>query len=152
MDPAAETFRSVFDAEFDRSVTGALPSAEWQDEAFDAVAVAMVEVASGIAGGEPEPWRTLRDRSADLAAERSATRPHSAFLDQHLTPAQDGVRRALGMLSDALEDLDLDPGDTFTTPEWAGPLRDDLREAIAAAVIGTGPSEGKSRRWWSPRG
>ena len=152
MEPDADTFRSVFDTEFDRCVTAALRTAEWQDEAFDAVAVAMVEVATGISGGQPEPWSTLRARAAELAAENSATRPRSRFLDEHLPPSHDGVRRALGVLSDALEDLDLDPGDPFTTPDWATPLRDDLREAITTAVVGAGPPAAKGRRWWSSRG
>ena len=148
----ADTFRSVFDEAFDRCVTTALRAGEWQEEAFDAVTVAMAEVASGIRAGEPEPWSTVEQRSAELSVEAGATRPSSTFLKEHLPRHSDDVRRAAGALADALEDLDLDPGDTFTTPDWAGPLRDDLREAIAAAAIGDGPSAVKGRRWWSRRG
>ena len=148
----ADTFRSVFDEAFDHCVTTALRAGEWQEEAFDAVTVAMVEVANGIGAGEPEPWRTVEQRSAELSVEAGTTRPSSAFLKEHLPRRSDDVRRAAGALADALEDLDLDPGDAFTTPAWAGPLRDDLREAIAAAVIGTGPRAAKGRRWWSVRG
>ncbi|MBS2936322.1 hypothetical protein KDN32_01025 [Nocardioides sp. J2M5] len=147
MDPAAETFRTVFDAEFDRCVTEALAAAEWQDEALDAVAVAMVEVAGALAAGEPSPWDAIVQRSRELAAVRRGTRPGSRFLDEHLTAAQDAVRRPLGLLADSVEDLDLDPGDTFATPDLARPLRDDLRDAIAALA---GP-DGERRRWWSPR-
>jgi hypothetical protein len=152
MSPAADTFRTVFDEAFDRCVTTALRAGEWQEEAFDAVTVAMVEVASGIGAGEPEPWSTVEQRSAELSVEAGVTRPSSTFLKERLPRPSDDVRRAAGALADALEDLDLDPGDVFTTPDWAGPLRDDLREAIAASVIGTGPRAAKGRRWWSARG
>lgn len=148
MDPVTESFQSVFDARFDRCVTEALAVAEWQEEAIDAAAVAMVEVATALAGGEPSPWDGLDQRSRELAAVRRETRPGSRFLDEHLAPAHDGVRRPLGLLADSVEDLDLGPGDTFTTPDLALPLRDGLRDAIAALA---GPDGGRRRRWWSPR-
>ncbi|NYE35962.1 hypothetical protein F4692_001066 [Nocardioides cavernae] len=151
MEPAADTFRTVFDAEFDRCVTIALGAAEWQDEAFDAVAVAMVEVAVAIGAGEPSPWDGLGSRCAELATERRATRPGSRFLDQHLEPSQDVVRRPLGALSDALEDLDLDPGDTFVTPPVAAGLTLGLREAIATLTGGDAADADGPRRWWSRR-
>lgn len=147
MDPAAETFRAAFDASFDRCVTAAMRTAEWQEEALDAVVVAMVEVAVGVRTGDPAPWDRVEQRSAELAAVSRTTTTPSRFLDEHLTAAQDGVRRPLGLLADSVEDLDLDPGDTFTTPDLALPLRDDLRDAIAALA---GPG-GERRRWWSPR-
>ncbi|MDR7251994.1 hypothetical protein J2X46_000970 [Nocardioides sp. BE266] len=134
MDAAVETFAAAFDACFDRCVTGALVEAEWQEEALDATAVAMVEVAVGIRAGEPEPWSRAEQRARELAAERRGTRPGSLFLDRRLTAAQDVVRRPLGELVDALEDLDLEPGDTFTTPAAARSLRDDLRHAVATLV------------------
>ena len=124
-------------------------AAEWQEEAFDAVAVAMVEVAVGVRAGEPAPWGTVEQRSAELAAVSRATRPASRFLDEHLTAGQDVVRRPLGDLSDALEDLDLDPGDVFATPPEARALRDALRDAIAVLA---GPDGERRRRWWSLRG
>lgn len=151
MDPAAETFRTVFDAGFDRCVTEALAAAEWQDEALDAVTVAMVEVATALAAGEPSPWDGLEQRSRELAATRRATRPGSRFLDEHLAAGQDDVRRPLGVLTLALEDLDADhdPGDTFATPEQVARQRDDLRDAIARHAAR--PQAGGKRRWWSAR-
>lgn len=139
----------MFDAEFDRCVTAAMRAAEWQEEAFDAVAVAMVEVAVGLRAGEPAPWDGVEQRSAELAAVSRATRPSRRFLDGHLTSDQDGVRRPLHDLADALEDLDLDPGDIFTTPPEATALRDALRDAIA---VHAGPDAERRRRWWSLRG
>ena len=59
MEPAADTFRTVFDADFYRCVTGAIAAAESQEAALDAVAVAMVQVAIGGDAAEPQPWRTV---------------------------------------------------------------------------------------------
>ncbi|GAB3017781.1 hypothetical protein GCM10011376_01720 [Nocardioides flavus (ex Wang et al. 2016)] len=148
MDPVAQSFQSVFDARFDRCVTEALAGAEWQEEAIDAAAVAMVEVATALAAGEPSPWDLLDQRSRELAAVRRATRPGSRFLDEHLAPAHDAVRRPLGLFADTVEGLDLDPGDTFTTPDLAVPVRDGLRDAIAGLAA---PDGERRRRWWSPR-
>ncbi|UFN42596.1 hypothetical protein [Nocardioides okcheonensis] len=44
-------------------------------------------------------------------------------------------------------DLGLAPGDTFATPNLERPLRDALRDAIAARAR----PDGERRRWWSPR-
>ena len=153
MDPVVHsTFLSTFDAGFDRAMSAALGEAEWVDEAADAVAVAMVEVAVAIRDGEHAPWGGVEQRSRELAVERRDTRPRSRFLDRHLTPAQDGVRRPLGELVDALEDLDPEPGGAFATPAAARTLRDDLRDAIVVhAAARPLPRGGAWRRWRAPR-
>jgi hypothetical protein len=152
MDPVVHsTFLSTFDAGFDRAMSAALREAEWVDEAADAVAVAMVEVAVAIRDGEQAPWGGVEQRSRELAVERRGTRPRSRFLDRHLTPAQDGVRRPLGELVDALEDLDAEPAGAFTTPAGARTLRDDLRDAIVVHAARPLPRGGAWRRWRAPR-
>ena len=152
MDPVVHsTFLTTFDAGFDRAMSAALGEAEWVDEAVDAVAVAMVEVAVAIRDGEHAPWGGVEQRSRELAVERRDTRPRSRFLDRHLEPAQDGVRRPLGELVDALEDLDLEQGNAFTTPAGARALRDDLRDAIVVHAAPPLPRRGSWRRAWMPR-
>ena len=152
MDPVVHsTFLSTFDAGFDRAMSAALAEAEWVDEAADAVAVAMIEAAVAIRDGEQAPWDDVERRSRELAVERRDTRPRSRFLDRRLEPTQDGVRRPLGELVDALADLDLEPGVAFTTPAAVRGLRDDLRDAIVGHAARPLPPRGSWRRRWAPR-
>lgn len=129
MTTAEHSFRSAFDARFDSLVTAAFGEAEWLDEAIDAVTVALVEVATGT-----RSWSDAEPRSRELAADRRTTRPGSRFLDRHLSPAHDVVRLPLADLAEALEDLDVEPGDGFATPAPAVPLRERLRDAIGSLV------------------
>jgi hypothetical protein len=130
MTTSGHAFRSAFEARFDSLVTAALGEAEWLDEAVDAVTVTLVEVATG--AGSPTD---AEPRARELAAERRTTRPGSRFLDRHLSPAHDVVRLPLADLAEALDDLDLEPGDAFATPAAAVPLRDGLRDAIGSLVV-----------------
>lgn len=57
------------------------------------------------------------------------------FLDRHLAASKDRVRGPLADLAEAVDDLDLEPGDVVDTSH--GPVAQErlaLREAIASLV------------------